>query len=77
MPKIQILGPGCQKCVALHDRVRQVVQDLGLVCEVEKVTNLEAIIAFGVLATPALVVDGVVRASGRVPSVPQLKEMLS
>jgi small redox-active disulfide protein 2 len=77
MSKIQILGPGCQKCIALHDRVRQVVQELGLTCEIEKVTDLEAIIGFGVMATPTLVVDGVVRVSGRVPSVPQLKEILS
>ena len=77
MPKIQVLGPGCQKCQVLYERAKQAVHELGLNCEVEKVTAVEALTTLGVLATPAMVVDGVVKVTGRVPSVRQLKEMLS
>lgn len=77
MKKIQVLGPGCQKCRVLYEHVDQAVQELGLVCEVEKVTDMNAIVGFGVMSTPALVVDGQVKFSGRVPSAEQLKEILS
>ena len=76
MPKIQVLGPGCQKCQVLYERVRQATQEIGLECEIEKVSDLEAMLSFGILSTPALVVDGTVRMNGRVPTVAQLKEML-
>jgi len=77
MSKIQVLGPGCQKCQVLYERTKQAVQEMGLECEIEKVSDLETIIGFGILSTPALVVDGAVKMNGRVPTVAQLKEMLA
>ncbi len=77
MKSIEVLGPGCSNCRTLYDRTRQAVQELGLECEVEKVTDLNVILGYRVMSTPALVVDGQVRLAGRVPSVEQLKEILS
>ena len=76
MSKIQVLGPGCPKCQALYERVRQASAEMGIDCEVEKISDLDAILRFGILSTPALVVDGAVRVNGRVPTVAQLKEIL-
>lgn len=77
MKSIEVLGPGCTNCKVLYERTRQAVQELGLGCEVEKVTDLNVILGYRVMATPALVVDGQVKLAGRVPSVEQLKEILS
>lgn len=77
MSKIQILGPGCPKCQVLYERAKQAVEELNLPFEVEKVADVEALLDYGVMATPAMVVDGTVRVTGRVPSVGQLKEILS
>jgi small redox-active disulfide protein 2 len=73
---IQVLGPGCSKCQVLYERVHQAVKETGLDCQVEKVTDMQVIVGLGVLSTPALVIDGTVKLSGRVPTVAQLKEML-
>ena len=77
MIKIQIYGTGCPKCVQLAQHAETAAQALGLEYEVEKVTDINAIIGFGVLSTPALIVDGTIKVSGRVPTVAQLKEMLA
>ncbi len=77
MSDILVLGPGCPKCQTLYERVQQAAQELGLVCEIVKVTDINAIVGFGVLSTPALVVDGAVKLSGRVPTVAQIKEVLA
>jgi len=77
MPDILVLGPGCQKCQVLYERTKQAVEEMGLECEIVKVSDMNAIVGFGVLTTPALVVDGAVKMSGRVPTVAQLKEMLA
>jgi small redox-active disulfide protein 2 len=77
MPDILVLGPGCQKCRVLYERTKQAVEEMGLECEIVKVSDMNAIVGFGVLTTPALVVDGTVKMSGRVPTVAQLKEMLA
>ena len=74
--KIQILGTGCAKCNALTQAAEQAAQSLGLPYELEKVTDLKRIMSFGVMTTPALVVDGQVRVAGKVPSVPELKKLL-
>jgi len=74
--KIQILGTGCAKCELLADRTRQAIDELGTGVEIEKVTEINEILGFGVMMTPALVVDGEVKAVGKVPSVEELKEML-
>lgn len=74
--KIQILGAGCAKCNALTQATEKAAQSLGLPYELEKVTDLKQIMAFGVMTTPALVVDGQVKVAGKVPSVPELKKLL-
>jgi small redox-active disulfide protein 2 len=74
---VQILGPGCPKCRSLYQRAVQAARELGIECDIRKVSDLDEILAFGIMSTPALVVDGTVRIHGRVPSVDQLKEMLS
>jgi small redox-active disulfide protein 2 len=74
--KLQILGTGCPKCNALLQATEKAAQALGRPYELEKVTDLKQIMAFGVMQTPALVVDGKVKVSGLVPSVADLKAML-
>lgn len=74
--KIQILGTGCAKCNALTMATEKAAQTLGLEYELEKVTDLNRIMSFGVMMTPAPVVDGKVKASGKVPSVDDLKKLL-
>lgn len=74
--KIQILGTGCQKCKALTDAVEHAAKDLGVVYEIEKVTDIEQIMSFGVMMTPALVIDGEVKSVGKIPSTVELKGLL-
>ena len=77
MTKIQVLGPGCARCKVLYEHADQAAKELGLDYEIEKVTDISTIMGYGVMATPALVVDGEVKFSGRVPSAEQLKAVLS
>jgi small redox-active disulfide protein 2 len=74
---IQILGMGCAKCQKLEERTRQAADELKLVYQLEKVKDLQQIMAFGVMITPALVVDGVVKAAGKVPGVEDIKKLLT
>ena len=64
---IQILGTGCPKCQKLEENARQAASELNLDFQIEKVKDLQQIMAFGVMITPALVVDGVVKVAGKVP----------
>jgi small redox-active disulfide protein 2 len=75
--KLQILGTGCAKCNALTQATEQAAQALGLPYELEKVTDLKQIMSFGVMMTPALVVDGKVKVSGKVPPVGDIKKLLA
>ena len=75
--KLQILGTGCPKCKLLTEHAERAAQELGLDYELEKVTAIDDILAFGVLATPALAVDGEIKVSGHVPSTPRLKQILA
>ncbi len=77
MKKLQILGTGCARCNALTRATEQAAQALGLEYELEKVTDLNRIMAFGVMMTPALAVDGQVKLAGRVPSVADLTKVLA
>ncbi len=77
MTRIQVFGPGCQKCQVLYERTKQAVEEIGRPCQIEKITDIERIVSFGVMSTPALVVDGAVKLQGRVPTVAQLKEILT
>jgi small redox-active disulfide protein 2 len=74
--QLLILGTGCAKCAKLYEATEQAAQSLGLQYELEKVTDLKQIMAFGVMTTPALVVDGKVKVSGKVPAVNELETML-
>jgi small redox-active disulfide protein 2 len=74
--KIQILGTGCAKCNALTMATEKAAQALGLQYELEKITDLQRIMSFGIMTTPALVVDGQVKVSGKVPSLDELKSIL-
>ena len=76
MRKIQILGPGCPKCNKLAENARAAVEQLPDDFEIEKVTDLNEIMKFGVMMTPALVVDGEVKAVGKVPSPDEIRQML-
>ena len=76
MKKIQILGPGCQKCEQLAETAKQAADMLGIEYELEKVTKINDIMSFGVMVTPALVVDGQVKIVGKVPNVEEIKELL-
>ncbi len=77
MKKLQILGIGCTKCKQLAERAEEAAKSLGIDYEVEKVEDITKILAFGVLMTPALVVDGAVKLSGRVPSVEEIKKLIA
>ncbi len=77
MTRIEVLGPGCAKCKVLYEHAETAAKELGIEYEIRKVTDISAIIGYGVMATPALVVDGEVRVAGRVPSAEQLKALLS
>ena len=77
MKKLQILGTGCAKCRSLTERTEQAARALGLDYTLEKVTDLDAIAAFGPVATPALVVDGEIKVAGRVPSAESLEVLLA
>jgi small redox-active disulfide protein 2 len=74
--KIQILGTGCPKCKALAANADAAAKALGIKYELEKVTDINDITAFGVVMTPALAVDGEVKTSGKVPDVEQIKTLL-
>lgn len=75
--KIQIVGTDCSKCSALTKAAEEAAQSLGLEYELEKVTNLEHMVGLGVMATPALAVDGDLKVEGRVPSVEEIKRILA
>ena len=77
MKKIEILGPGCPRCQKLTDVTQEAAAELGLECDVVKVTDIQKITSYGVMMTPALVVDGLVKVTGKVPSVDELKAILS
>lgn len=74
--KIQILGPGCAKCTKLMDTATAAAKELGIACELEKISDVNQIMAFGVMMTPALVVNGEVKSVGKVPSLEDMKKML-
>jgi small redox-active disulfide protein 2 len=76
MKKIQILGTGCPKCKKLAENAEAAAKELGIEYQIEKVTKINDIMTFGVMATPALVVDGKLIVAGKVPSIEQLKEIL-
>ena len=77
MKKIQVLGPGCPKCEELANRAEAAAQATGQPYELEKVKDLQKIMALGVMMTPALVVDGEVKVMGQLPSMEEIKKILA
>jgi small redox-active disulfide protein 2 len=76
MKKLQILGTGCPKCKKLLELTEQAARELGIEYEIEKVTDINVIMGFGILMTPGLAVDGEVKVSGKIPNVEEIKKML-
>ncbi len=75
--KIEILGPGCPRCKALEANARQTASELGIAdAEFEKVTDMGRIVGYGVMSTPGIVVDGILKGSGRLFSVEEIKALL-
>ena len=76
MKKLQILGTGCPKCKKLAEHAETAAQHLGIDYEIEKITDINEILNFGVMITPALVMDGEVKVVGKVASVEEIKELI-
>lgn len=74
---IKVLGPGCANCTTLEKRTREAVEATGVEASIEKVTDYAVIASYGVMSTPALVIDEQLVFSGRVPKVKELQMMLT
>lgn len=74
--KIEILGPGCAKCRATEKIVKKAVEELGIQAEVVKIEDLQDIINRGVMLTPAVVVDGVLKIEGHKPTIEEIKNII-
>lgn len=70
--KIEILGSGCANCRRLEENAKKAVSELGMKIEISKVTDMKKIIESGVMSTPAIAIDGKVKASGRIPDVKEI-----
>lgn len=77
MKKLQVLGTGCPKCKKLAENAEAAAKALGIEYTLEKVTDINEILKFGVMMTPALAVDGVVKVVGKVPDLDAIKGMLA
>ena len=74
---LKILGTGCAKCNKLEEATKAAANELGIKYNIEKITDIENIMSFSVMSTPALVVNGEVKVAGRVPTIEDIKKMLS
>ncbi len=77
MTKIQVLGTGCAKCAKLAENAEAAAKALGIEYQLEKVTDIAEILSFGVMMTPALVVDGKVKVMGKAPSADEIRRLLA
>ena len=75
--KIEVLGPGCARCVTTEKNVREALKQLGMSAEVSKVTNVAEFAKKGVMFTPGVIVDGQVKFSGKIPTVDDIKGILA
>jgi len=75
--KIEILGTGCAKCIKLEELVNEVVKESGVSAEISKVKDIKQIMAYGVMTTPGLVIDGQVKIAGKMPTPDQIKSWLT
>jgi len=74
---IKMLGSGCPNCIKLETNTKKAVEELGVDAVIEKITDIGLIIGYGVMSTPALVVDEEVMSYGIIPGVPEIKEILA
>ena len=74
---IKVLGPGCANCQKLEDLVKKAVDQLGIDAEIVKVGDMKDIMAYGVMSTPALVIDEELKLAGRVPSLDQVVALIA
>jgi len=74
--KIEILGMGCATCNKLEDTVRLAIKETGVDAQIEHVKDIKKIMAYGVMTAPALVIDGKVKAAGKIPSLTDIKQMI-
>jgi len=77
MKKIQVLGTGCPKCKKLAENAEVAAKELGIEYQLEKITQVNDIMKMGVMMTPALAIDGVVKVAGKVASPDEIKKMLA
>ncbi len=77
MTTIQVLGTGCRKCASLKENAEKALQQLGLEADIQKIEDINEIVKLGVISTPALVVDGVVKFVGKVASPEEIMKVLS
>jgi small redox-active disulfide protein 2 len=75
--EIKVLGPGCKKCAATYEAVREAVAEAGLKADIEKVEGMLQIASYGVMGTPAVVVDNEVKLVGKVPTKQDILDMLA
>jgi small redox-active disulfide protein 2 len=74
--KIEILGMGCATCNKLEDTVRLAIREMGIDAQIDHVKDIKKIMTYGVMTTPALVIDGEVKVAGKLPSLAAIKQML-
>ena len=75
--KIIVYGPGCAKCKQTEELVKRVVADTGVNADVEKVSDIREMIAAGIMSTPAIAIDGVMKVVGRVPGADEVKKWIT
>jgi small redox-active disulfide protein 2 len=76
MKRIQVLGTGCPKCKKLAEQAEAAAKEVGIEYELQKITDIQEIMSFGVMMTPALAIDGDVKVTGKVPAVSEIKKLL-
>jgi len=74
--EIKVLGPGCPKCRKLYEEACKAVEEAGAEASVEKIEDIQAIVGYGVMMTPGLVIDGELKCSGKVPSACEIAKLL-
>jgi small redox-active disulfide protein 2 len=75
--KIEVVGKGCARCITTEKNIREALKQLGINAEVTKVTDMAEFARKGVMFTPGVIIDGQVKVSGRIPTVDEIKEILS
>lgn len=76
MYRIEILGTGCAKCNKLEELSKQAADEMGIAYEISKVKEINKIMEYGVMITPALVVNGTVKSAGKLPSLEEIKKLI-